>query len=199
MSDFHEQLKIARKNQIIESAIVVIAEKGFQRTTIKDIAQNAGIADGTIYNYFANKEALLFSIMERLTEAEMRETHFAEAEEMPFNQFIGDYIGRRMKEIDGNFQIFKAILPELIVNSDLSRQLNERLYDPAFAAAENYIQKLMDDGKLPSNNPAFIARLLAAPIFGLLLLRLFGDDHVTNNWENYSAAVGQLIAALNDQ
>ncbi len=87
MTDFHQQLKIARRNQIIESAIAIIAQKGFQRTTIKDIAQHAGIADGTIYNYFANKEALLFSIMERLTEAEMRETHFAEAEEMPFNQW----------------------------------------------------------------------------------------------------------------
>jgi AcrR family transcriptional regulator len=193
MTDFQEKLKQARRDQIIDAAITVIADKGFQKTTIRDIAGNAGIADGTIYNYFKNKDAIMLGIMSRLTEAEVRDIHFAEAGEMEFSQFTPNYVAHRMREVDDNFQIFKAILPELITNNDLSRKINDELFDPAFAVAEKYMQKLIDDGKMPTADPAIVARLFAAPLFGLLMLRLFGDQHVTENWEKYGEAMGQLI------
>jgi AcrR family transcriptional regulator len=47
-----QQLIYARKNQILNAAAAVFAEKGFQPTTIHNIANVAGIADGTIHNYF---------------------------------------------------------------------------------------------------------------------------------------------------
>ena len=43
-----ELVKKARRNQILDAATKVFAEKGFHPTTIKDIATEAGIADGTI-------------------------------------------------------------------------------------------------------------------------------------------------------
>ena len=42
----------------------VFAEKGFHQSRISDIARKAGVADGTIYLYFKNKEDLLLSIFE---------------------------------------------------------------------------------------------------------------------------------------
>ncbi|MFL7790868.1 MAG: helix-turn-helix domain-containing protein, partial [Anaerolineae bacterium] len=47
-----QQLIEARRNQILDAAAAVFAEKGFHRTTTKEIASRAGIAEGTIYNYF---------------------------------------------------------------------------------------------------------------------------------------------------
>ena len=49
---------------ITEAAIEVIAEKGFHQARVSDIARRAGVADGTIYMYFKNKEDLLLSIFE---------------------------------------------------------------------------------------------------------------------------------------
>jgi TetR/AcrR family transcriptional regulator, fatty acid metabolism regulator protein len=48
--------------QIIEAAITVIAENGYHAAQVSKIAKQAGVADGTIYLYFANKEDLLISI-----------------------------------------------------------------------------------------------------------------------------------------
>ncbi len=59
----------ARKAQILDASTQVFSEKGFHRATIKDIAKEAGIADGTIYTYFENKTALLVGIFERMREA----------------------------------------------------------------------------------------------------------------------------------
>ncbi len=51
-----------RKRQILNSAIKIFGEKGFQNATIAEIAKEAGIGDATIYEYFKNKEDLLLAI-----------------------------------------------------------------------------------------------------------------------------------------
>ena len=50
--------------QIIEAAVKVIAENGFYASQVSKIAKRAGVADGTIYLYFKNKEAILVSLFE---------------------------------------------------------------------------------------------------------------------------------------
>lgn len=46
-------------DRILDAAIEVIAEKGFHQVRIADIASRAGVADGTIYLYFKNKNHIL--------------------------------------------------------------------------------------------------------------------------------------------
>ncbi|MGM0903436.1 MAG: TetR/AcrR family transcriptional regulator [Bacillota bacterium] len=50
--------------QIIEAAVVVIAEKGYHQAQVSKIAKQAGVADGTIYLYFRNKEDILISLFQ---------------------------------------------------------------------------------------------------------------------------------------
>ena len=54
--------KSIRRESIIQAAIEVFGKKDFKTASISEIAQKAGIADGTIYQYFRNKEDLFFSI-----------------------------------------------------------------------------------------------------------------------------------------
>ncbi|MBU9721194.1 MULTISPECIES: TetR/AcrR family transcriptional regulator [Bacillaceae] len=51
-------------DQIIEAAVKVIAENGYHNSQVSKIAKEAGVADGTIYLYFTNKEAILISLFE---------------------------------------------------------------------------------------------------------------------------------------
>ena len=53
-----------KRTLIIEAAIEVFAERGFLLAPVSEIARRAGVADGTIYRYFKNKEDLLLSIFE---------------------------------------------------------------------------------------------------------------------------------------
>ena len=46
-------------NQILEAAVRVFARQGFYQSTIAQIAKEAGVADGTIYLYFKNKDDIL--------------------------------------------------------------------------------------------------------------------------------------------
>jgi TetR/AcrR family fatty acid metabolism transcriptional regulator len=54
----------SRKEDIINAAIKIFAQKGFYNAKVADVAREAGIADGTIYLYFKNKDDLLISLFE---------------------------------------------------------------------------------------------------------------------------------------
>jgi TetR/AcrR family transcriptional regulator, fatty acid metabolism regulator protein len=54
--------KAIKRESIIQAATEVFGKKGFQAASIVEIAQRAGVAEGSIYQYFKNKEDLFFSI-----------------------------------------------------------------------------------------------------------------------------------------
>ena len=55
-----------KRSEIAQKAIALLAKKGFQSTTIQDIADAAGLGKGTIYHYFKTKEEILFVISAEL-------------------------------------------------------------------------------------------------------------------------------------
>ncbi len=63
-----KQRRSETRARIIEAAIGVFAEKGYRAARVADIARAAGVADGTIYIYFRNKESLLLTIFEEKME-----------------------------------------------------------------------------------------------------------------------------------
>ena len=54
-------------HRILDAACKVFAEKGFHQSTIAMIAKEAGVADGTIYLYFKNKDDILVQFHEHKT------------------------------------------------------------------------------------------------------------------------------------
>jgi AcrR family transcriptional regulator len=64
-----------KKSRIIEAAARVFANRGYNSTLIAEIAAEAGIGKGTIYEYFPSKEDLFFAVFEwfvEMTEAEAK-------------------------------------------------------------------------------------------------------------------------------
>lgn len=195
-SKFQRQLTEARRAQILAAAIAVFAEQGFQQTTIKQIAAKAEVADGTIYNYFTNKDDILTAIIAQLTEAETRELHFAEARQISFADFTRDYVAHRMTELGEGYPILKVVLSETLANPPLARQVYDQVYAPGFVIAEHYMGQLAADGTLPAIEPAILTRLFAAPLLGLLLLRMLGDEHIAQHWAEYGEALGQQLVQM---
>jgi AcrR family transcriptional regulator len=54
-----EQLREERRQQILEAALTVFGQKGFNAANVSDVAAQAGVSQGTIYWYFESKEELL--------------------------------------------------------------------------------------------------------------------------------------------
>lgn len=69
----NESLREASRAKIIATALELFAQQGYEATSVRMIAQAAGIAQGLLYNYFASKEALLATIVQQ-SMADVRES-----------------------------------------------------------------------------------------------------------------------------
>lgn len=59
-----EESRAAYRQAIVEAAMRIFGQTGFHETKIADIATEAGVATGTLYNYFSSKEEIFQSIMD---------------------------------------------------------------------------------------------------------------------------------------
>jgi AcrR family transcriptional regulator len=69
MSGLRERKKRRTREQIIESAFALFRERGFQGTTIADIAEAAEISPRTFFAYFPSKEAVVFYNFDAILES----------------------------------------------------------------------------------------------------------------------------------
>ncbi|MGJ9458223.1 TetR/AcrR family transcriptional regulator [Oceanobacillus sp. CF4.6] len=63
-----QELITIRRNQIIKGAIKLFKEKGFHRTTTREIAKESGFSIGTLYEYIRTKEDVLFLVCDSIHE-----------------------------------------------------------------------------------------------------------------------------------
>jgi AcrR family transcriptional regulator len=195
MPDIHDpiqQLLIsARRTQILDAATTVFAEKGFHRATIKDIARQAGIADGTIYTYFASKTEVLLAILNRLNETTEREQQFAQGGEQDVRSFFRAYLQQRIALLWPNAEVFRAVLPEMLVNAELRDLYYQQVLAPTFAVGERFFQAQSSQFR-PVDIPLAL-RAIASTILGLLLLQLLGDHTIAERWEELPEVLTILI------
>ncbi|PHS34054.1 MAG: TetR family transcriptional regulator [Sulfurovum sp.] len=60
-----QSAKEKTKIKILQSAVDLIIEKGFDNASLREMAKNAGVSNPTIYNYFPSKEKLLYAYIEQ--------------------------------------------------------------------------------------------------------------------------------------
>lgn len=105
-----------RKNEILDAAEVLFAEKGFDHTSTNEILEAVGIAKGTLYHHFKSKEDIMDAIIERQSEKMLSGARkIAEDRSIP--------VGERM------FRVVMALRLEEI-NESGGRGMIEHLHRP---------------------------------------------------------------------
>ena len=192
--ELQAKITAVKRDQILDAAKAVFAEKDFHRATIKDVATRAGVADGTVYNYFENKNALILGLMDRFNQSESRETDFAKLEHTNLETFMREYTRERFKALnEEGISLFQAVLPEILSNEELRKLYRERIISPTFAAAESMIATIMDSSDLTHDEVMLNLQLEAAMFVGLIVLRIIGDERLEKNWEKIPDAISSLM------
>jgi TetR/AcrR family fatty acid metabolism transcriptional regulator len=187
----------ARREQIVEAATRVFAQKGFRRATTREVAREAGISEGTIYNYFEDKDALLMAILERLNETERRAEDFEEGMATDFEGFLRDYLSRRMSLIWENREVFRVVLSEMLVNAELRELYLRRVVEPTMRIAEENFRSRMERGEVRHTDAPLATRSVAGAVLGVLVLGLLGDEEIGSRPDEVpDVLAGLLIRGL---
>jgi TetR/AcrR family fatty acid metabolism transcriptional regulator len=188
MKDKHNPIQdlliTARRNQILDAATKVFAEKGFHPTTIKDIAREAGIADGTIYNYFDNKTALMLGIFDRMNESDQRDEDFSKFTEVDFRSFMKAYLRHRLTVLKAdNFETFRVVVSEIMVNKELRELYYQKILEPTFTMAEKYSQQWAAQHIFKPIDISLAMRAISGMVLGLIMEYIIGDKTLESKWD----------------
>jgi AcrR family transcriptional regulator len=170
-----------RREQIIDAAMHVFAQKGFTKATNKDVAREAGITPGLIYYYFESKEALLMAIVENRSPLKLVGTIPAEVFAQPPEVFLR-FLARRVLDIveSENFiGLMRVLLPEVLHGDNPAlAQLVPGVIQRILGFIGTFLEKKMASGELRQADVALTAQIFIGSMMAFVLRRQIIRDPV---------------------
>ncbi|MDB9436577.1 TetR/AcrR family transcriptional regulator [Dolichospermum lemmermannii CS-548] len=158
------------RTRILQAAQRLFAAKGFEGTTTRDLAQTAGVAEGTLFRHFANKKAILVEVatsgwVDILTDL------LTELSEMGSYKAIDQVMRRRMWNLQKNADIMRVCFMEVQFHPDLRDRIQTEVIDKMTDVAEAFFQTAIDKGIYRQMD----AKLGAKVFLGLFAIAGFSD------------------------
>jgi TetR/AcrR family transcriptional regulator, fatty acid metabolism regulator protein len=120
-----------RYDAILDAAKGAFADKGFEGTSIADIARTAGISDGLVYRYFRNKRELLYEVLRKFYERILLDLESQVFKHDPFSARLETLIRRHLEVFVSDTDLCRLFISEVRTASDYEgssiQELN-RLY-----------------------------------------------------------------------
>ncbi|QSV66922.1 MAG: TetR/AcrR family transcriptional regulator [Aphanizomenon flos-aquae DEX188] len=163
------------RTRILQAAQRLFAAKGFERTTTRDLAQIAGVAEGTLFRHFANKKAIFVEVatsgwVDILTDL------LTELSEMGSYKAVAQVMRRRMCNLQKNADIMRVCFMEVQFHPDLRDRIQTEIIEKMTEVAEAFFQTAMDKGIYRQMD----AKLGAKVFLGLFAIAGFSDHTLIN-------------------
>ncbi|PKR79231.1 TetR family transcriptional regulator [Halalkalibacillus sediminis] len=158
--------------QILDAAVEVIAENGYHASQVSKIAKKAGVADGTIYLYFDNKEDILVSLFQEKMGQFIERIESVIDENDTADEKLYALIEMHFRQLAENHHL--AIVTQLELrqsNKNLRMKINDVLKG-YLALVDNILTQGMEEGTFHGH---LNVKLVRQVIFGTL-------DEIVTNW-----------------
>ncbi|MCA9874985.1 MAG: TetR/AcrR family transcriptional regulator [Ardenticatenaceae bacterium] len=183
----------ARRNQILQAALKCFVDAGYHKTSVDDIASQAGLSKGSIYTHFESKHALLLTLLTRVSQVtDLPGILGAETttEQEKFSAVLEGIISYVQS---GDFQDYAALLMVAWreAQSDLAiRQTVAGLYAGMRGGFSQLIQQGIESGQIEPIDARSFASILIAIFDGLMIQAMVDDQAI--DWQ----AVAETIRGI---
>jgi AcrR family transcriptional regulator len=168
-----------RREQIIDAALLVFAEKGFARATNRDIAHEAGITTGLIYYYFKSKEDLLKAALEERSPVQVMMQVPPEMLEQPPDILLPLLLIRIFNLVEGEqfMSMIRVLLPEMLHGSTETTPIMLSFFQRMIGFLSNYLTIQIARGAVRADlNAQTVAQVIASSMIGMVMRRQIMRD-----------------------
>jgi AcrR family transcriptional regulator len=117
----------SRQRQIVEVARKIIATKGMEALTIREIAREVGISDGDIYRHFASKKDILMLLIEDIEKTLLEAMERAAAEKSGALERLGNVLKAHLSYVEQRRGVSLIVISETVRLAD--KDLRKRMFD----------------------------------------------------------------------
>jgi len=164
-----------KRERILDAAERVFARSGFYNARVADIARDAGVADGTIYLYFKNKDDVLISLFESRMERvnELLEQAIAGIT-CPRTKLVA-FVATYLEMIHDEPNVAEVLTVELRQSSKFMKEYSNPRFGDLLRLIASVVSYGQQRGELRTDAPApLVARMLFGVVDELALAWLLG-------------------------
>ena len=187
---------LQRRNTILNEAEKLFIEEGFEKTTVKDIAEHAGVAKGTFYYYFDTKEDIISALLEkRYRKTEKKAKHVMKSTELTSLEKLEKIILRLIFSRRGNFKVYEFF--KIDENAKFMKERNKEFWNKFMPIFTDIVKEGVARGEFETDYPEEVTEILFMGIDNFLH-RHYAKFTTEQMYQDKFAAVEELLnRALN--
>lgn len=185
----------AGRKQVLLAGLKLFSKNGFHATTTAEIANQAGVSEGTIYKYFHSKDDLLNKLLNPILH-EIQQNFFLRIDDYhDLNTMLSFVVKDRVQFALVNFDFFKLILQEILTNQQFFKLFKLDFTD---GNVKSYLERLKDRFKEINQEltPVQIFRIFFGPIYAYTFERKILKVASTNETQDLELVKRQIMAGL---
>ena len=168
-----QKTELSTHDKILVAAQTLFARHGYDGTTTKELAEKAGIAEGTLFRHFTNKKAILVEVatqgwIELLTDL------LTELSGMANYEAISHVMYKRMLRMGTNHDMMRVCFMEVQYHPDLRDRIRSEVIEKMTDVAEAFFQTAMERGVYRRMNP----RIIAQVFLGMFVVAGFSHETI---------------------
>ena len=171
-SSLRGRFKAATRDAILEAAASVCARDGAAQLRMEEIAASAGVAVGTLYNYFQDRSALVRALLEVRTATLLEGLDAASQQEAPFLERLAAFVQALGDHFEANRHLLGVLLGEESHGHEAKAVSCRRSVTQEILVRA---EALMSDGvrarALRDGDPAAYAVMLVGMVRGMVIMR----------------------------
>ena len=161
------------RTKILQAALQLFARRGYDGTTTKDLAKSAGVAEGTLFRYFANKKAILIEVA-TAGWVDILSDLLTELSEMGSYKAVSQVMRRRMINLHKNSDLLRVCFIEAQYHPELKESIQTEVINKMTEVAEAFFETAMSKGIYRQMNPKIVAKVF----LGIFAIAGFSDETI---------------------
>lgn len=186
-----ESARAARREEILSAARKVFARQGFRGTTIADIAEEAGIALGTIYLYFPSKEDVFAALNEQLNQLIGRALTDVEPV-TSLDQAVRVRVSQVFEACAANRDLVRLVVLNTDPDSAATRRMRAADDKRALPLAQ-VIADAMKTGTVRKGDPTIMTKMTVGAVSMTVYQAFVLNDG--RDWKQYRDACTEMLVA----
>jgi AcrR family transcriptional regulator len=170
-----------KEKKILEAAITVISEKGFNASTTSEIAQMAGVAEGTIFRYFKTKRDILQGILIHLVNIvgeplilESFKKILLNSDQKDLRSIIKALLKERFTLMESLYPMLRIIVTEAMYHEDIREVLYKKIISKALEIFKLFQEEMIAKGLMNKDiDPLAASRSIYGNLVGFFIYRKF--------------------------
>lgn len=181
------EIKKGKRELIIEAAVQVFSTKGYHNTRMEEIALEAGVGKGTIYEYFSSKLHLFQEMMEESVRIYSQKLNSFKSESISFAEKIFLLLEGHIQFCKENKELTRIVFWDTEIFDEELKEWALMMRKDKEGLMNEAVQKAIDDGELKEINPRLIT-LLMGGVLGSLWAPITLED-----WDVDAGELAQQI------